>query len=44
MWIGTGVYLDNIDAYQAKMKEESSVQARKSLITMIIISGIIFVV
>ncbi len=42
MWIGTGVYLDNIDAYQAKMKEESSVQARKSLITMIIISGIIF--
>lgn len=41
--LGTGVYLDNIDAYKAKMTEEIHVQVSKHVTMMLIISGSIFV-
>ncbi len=43
MWIGTGVYVDNIDAYKNSMAENLNGQVSKSLFSMFIISGIIFV-
>jgi len=43
MWIGTGVYLDNIVAYKAKMTENIQSQVSKNLTTMLITTGIIFV-
>ena len=43
MWIGTGVYLDNIDAYKAQMTENIQSQVSKNLTTMLITTGIIFV-
>lgn len=42
MLVGTGVYIDNIDAYQAAMEEEIGAQVKKSIVTMITIAGIIF--
>lgn len=42
MWIGTGVYLDNITTYQEGMEKEISAEAWTSLITMLAISGVIF--
>lgn len=42
MWIGTGVYIDNIDTYQAQMETEISSQVNKSIVTMLITAGIIF--
>ncbi|WP_319407872.1 methyl-accepting chemotaxis protein [uncultured Desulfosarcina sp.] len=42
MWIGTGVYLDNIDAYQAQMAEEIGSMVSKRTTTMVLVSGIIF--
>jgi len=43
MWVGTGVYLDNIDAYKAQMTENIQSQVSKNLTTMLITTGIIFV-
>lgn len=43
MWVGTGVYLDNIDAYKASMEESIGGQVAKSLTSMVIIAGVIFV-
>jgi methyl-accepting chemotaxis protein len=43
MWIGTGVYLDNIDAYKAQMTENIQSQVSKNLTTMLVTTGIIFV-
>ncbi|MFT5698952.1 MAG: methyl-accepting chemotaxis protein [Desulforhopalus sp.] len=43
MWIGTGVYLDNIDAYKAQMTENIQSQVSKNLTTMLITAGIIFI-
>ncbi|MFT5727201.1 MAG: methyl-accepting chemotaxis protein [Desulforhopalus sp.] len=43
MWIGTGVYLDNIDAYKVQMTENIQSQVSKNLTTMLITTGIIFV-
>jgi methyl-accepting chemotaxis protein len=42
MWIGTGVYLDNIDAYQAHMAEEIGSMVSKRTTTMVLVSGVIF--
>lgn len=42
MWIGTGVYLDNIDTYQGQMTTEISGQVKKSIVTMLITAGLIF--
>ncbi|SHO49762.1 methyl-accepting chemotaxis protein [Desulfopila aestuarii] len=42
MWIGTGVYLDNIDAYQASMSSEITSQVKKSIFVMLSTAGLIF--
>ncbi len=42
MWIGTGVYLDNIATYQGQMTTEISGQVKKSIIAMLITAGLIF--
>lgn len=42
MWLGTGVYLDNITAFQAEMEGEISSAVNKKIVTMLIVSGIIF--
>jgi methyl-accepting chemotaxis protein len=42
MWIGTGVYLDNIKAYQNNLAEEISRLASKRTIFMIVICGLLF--
>lgn len=42
MWIGTGVYLDNIDAYLGAMTREINSQVLSSLVTMGITAGSIF--
>lgn len=42
-WIGTGVYLDNIDTYQAEMTQEINAKVRSSTIKMVVFSGIIFI-
>lgn len=42
MWIGTGVYLDNIANYQASMAADIGSQVTKNVTTMLIIAGIIF--
>lgn len=43
MWIGTGVYLDNIAIFQAQMKEEISAGVRTGTMTMLIAAGSIFI-
>ncbi len=42
MWIGTGVYLDNIATYKASMAEELNSQVSKNISTMLIIAGLLF--
>jgi len=42
MWIGTGVYLDNISAYTQTMAEDLNGKVSKNITWMIISSGIIF--
>jgi methyl-accepting chemotaxis protein len=43
MWIGTGVYLDNIDAYKALMADDLNAQVAKNVTTMLLTAGAIFV-
>lgn len=43
MWIGTGVYLDNIAAYKASMEDSIGAQVAKNLTSTVMISGVIFV-
>ena len=42
MWIGTGVYLDNIDAYKSQMAGEIGSMVSKRTTTMVLVSGVIF--
>jgi methyl-accepting chemotaxis protein len=42
MWIGTGVYLDNIGAYQAQMASEIGKVAQHHTATMLAVTGTIF--
>ncbi len=42
MWIGTGVYLDNISQYQDSMSDQISSKVTKNIVTMVIISGALF--
>jgi methyl-accepting chemotaxis protein len=42
MWIGTGVYLDNIEAYQARMAGEIGSMVSSRTTHMVLVSGIIF--
>lgn len=44
MWIGTGVYIDNIDTYVQAMATEMNGQVRSSLLTMSVSAGIVFVI
>ncbi len=44
MWIGTGVYLDNINTYQSAMSGEISSKVNTITVVMLVISGIIFAV
>lgn len=43
MWIGTGVYIDNISKTQGEMEEAISSEVKGDIISMTIISGIIFI-
>ena len=43
MWIGTGVYLDNIDTFKTTLEEKMDAKVSTSLWSMLIIAGIIFV-
>ncbi|WP_136806600.1 methyl-accepting chemotaxis protein [Desulfosediminicola flagellatus] len=43
MWIGTGVYLDNIEAYQSAMIADINGQVKKHIFVMLITAGLIFV-
>ncbi len=42
MWIGTGVYLDNISAYEAQMSKEINSAVTKNTTYMLVIAGAIF--
>jgi len=42
MWIGTGVYIDNINAYQKQMATEIGSMVSKRTTMMVVVSGIIF--
>ena len=43
MWIGTGVYLDNIDAFKQQMAGDIGDMVSRRTTTMVIVAGIIFV-
>lgn len=43
MWIGTGVYLDNIDLYRGEMEEDISSRVTTNMVTMLATAGIIFI-
>ena len=42
MWIGTGVYLDNIEAFKESLTSKVSEKVKANLVTMLIIAGVIF--
>ena len=44
MWIGTGVYIDNIDSYVATMATEINGAVRNSLVTMSLTAGTVFAI
>jgi methyl-accepting chemotaxis protein len=44
MWIGTGVYIDNVDSYVGALNKEINQQVQASLITMASSAGLVFVV
>ena len=42
MWIGTGVYVDNINAYKAQMANDIDSMVAKRTTMMVLVSGVIF--
>lgn len=42
MWIGTGVYIDNIEAYKKQMSAAIASETRTNIIYMLAIAGLIF--
>ncbi len=44
MWVGTGVYIDNIDKYVGDLSAEINGQVRRSLIAMTASAGLLFVI
>ncbi|WP_028581505.1 methyl-accepting chemotaxis protein [Desulfogranum japonicum] len=44
LWIGTGVYIDNIDTTVANMQDEMNSHLRKSLFAMGATSGVVFLI
>ncbi len=43
-WIGTGVYLDNIDAYTASMESDIAKKVKTTIFKMVFITGAIFTI
>jgi len=43
MWIGTGVYLDNVDEFKSNLEQNINKKVRSNLIRMLITAGVIFV-
>ena len=43
IWVGTGIYLDNIDTFNKMMSQELNALARRQTVKMGLISGIIFI-
>ncbi|MGM0418729.1 MAG: methyl-accepting chemotaxis protein [Thermodesulfobacteriota bacterium] len=41
-WVGTGVYIDNIDAYKAEMSEEFKSESASMLIRTFLVAGLLF--
>ena len=44
MWIGTGVYIDNVEKAKQSLADELGSLARKKTISMMLIAGIIFLI
>ncbi|MEE4241026.1 MAG: methyl-accepting chemotaxis protein [Desulfopila sp.] len=44
MWIGTGVYLDNIEKYQSSMASDINSSVTANISIMLVISGLLFLV
>jgi len=42
-WMGTGVYIDNVDAVKTEMSNEINAKVKALTIRMVVISGLIFV-
>ncbi|MDD2464331.1 MAG: methyl-accepting chemotaxis protein [Desulfobulbus sp.] len=42
MWIGTGIYIDNIESFVSSMHKETSDQVRRSLLRMALTAGLFF--
>ncbi len=42
MWIGTGIYIDNIDQFVAALNTEMNSQVRSSLTRMVLTAGVFF--
>jgi methyl-accepting chemotaxis protein len=42
MWLGTGVYIDNITAFKGKLEQDIDAQVRSNMVTMLITAGVIF--
>lgn len=42
MWVGTGVYLDNISTYETLMSDEINSAVKGNMLSMLIIAGVIF--
>jgi len=43
MWIGTGVYIDNVEAFKGNLEQTISKKVHSNLIRMLITAGVIFV-
>lgn len=43
MWLGTGVYVDNINAFKNTLEETISGKARSNIIKMVATAGVIFI-
>lgn len=43
MWIGTGVYIDNIDAFALQLEEKMNAQVRTNVLNMLLTAGIVFI-
>lgn len=43
MWIGTGVYIDNIQAFQKELEGNINDEVRSNIIQMLLIAGVVFI-
>jgi methyl-accepting chemotaxis protein len=44
MWVGTGIYIDNIDTFVDTLNKDMNAQVRTSLFQMLLTAGIVFAV